>query len=101
MISTKKCEKVKNDENHDHIVTIKNKWYQCEFNKKKGGITSLKFLKKNNFSKEVVQKDKLLNSLILHDDVPFFWDNWDIMHHTFETEVRNINDHCISAEIIK
>lgn len=32
-----------------------------------------------------------LNSLIVHDDVPFFWDNWDIMHHTYETQRFDLN----------
>ena len=31
-----------------------------------------------------------LNQLIIHDDVPFFWDNWDIMHHAYETKVKRV-----------
>ena len=27
----------------------------------------------------------------MHDDVPFFWDNWDIMHHTYETQRYDLN----------
>lgn len=36
-------------------------------------------------------KDKPLNNLIIHDDVPFFWDNWDILHHSYETLRVNLN----------
>jgi hypothetical protein len=50
--------------------------------------------------KEVVQKDSEgLNQLIIHDDVPFFWDNWDVCHHAFETKIKKINQNLVSFSI--
>lgn len=31
-----------------------------------------------------------MNELLIHDDVPFFWDNWDIMHHAYETKSKEV-----------
>ena len=39
-----------------------------------------------------------LNKLIIHDDVPFFWDNWDIMHHAFETKVKELKRNDLEGE---
>ena len=33
-----------------------------------------------------------LNKLIMHDDIPFFWDNWDIMHHAYESKATFIQE---------
>ena len=52
---------------------------------------SLKDKRTKNYFREVVQEGQSLNKLIIHDDVPFFWDNWDIMHHAFETKVKELN----------
>jgi len=52
---------------------------------------SLKDKRTKNYFREVVQEGQALNKLIIHDDVPFFWDNWDIMHHAFETQVKELN----------
>jgi hypothetical protein len=35
----------------------------------------------------------------VHDDVPFFWDNWDIMHHAYETKFKDVQDDLISFSI--
>lgn len=45
-----------------------------------------------NFYREIVQEGKELNQIIIHDDVPFFWDNWDIMHHAYETKWKEISN---------
>jgi len=50
----------------------------------------LKDKRTKNFHREVA--DGALNQLIIHDDVPFFWDNWDIMHHTYETKVKKVQE---------
>ena len=38
------------------------------------------------FPREICAKP--LNELVIFDDVPFFWDNWDICHHSLDTEVK-------------
>lgn len=45
-----------------------------------------------NYQKEVVQKGRALNELVIHHDVPFFWDNWDIMHHAYETKHMDVQE---------
>ncbi len=32
-----------------------------------------------------------MNYLVIHDDVPYFWDNWDICHHTFDSNMDILN----------
>jgi hypothetical protein len=32
-----------------------------------------------------------MNYLVIHDDVPYFWDNWDICHHTFDSNMQILN----------
>ena len=50
-----------------------------------GRFISLKY-KMDGWERQLCQPGKSLNRLIIHDDVPFFWDNWDIMHHAYETQ---------------
>ena len=54
-----------------------------------------------NFHREVVKKNDFLNKLVVLDDVPFFWDNWDIMHHTFETKQTLVQDNLTNFEVLE
>ncbi len=53
-----------------------------------GQIISLKDKRTKNYQRQVVQTNEALNKLVIYDDVPFHWDNWDIMHHTYETQAK-------------
>jgi len=37
-----------------------------------------------------------LNSLVMYNDVPFFWDNWDICHHSLDTVPIRIQDNLVA-----
>ena len=51
---------------------------------KTGQISSYLDLRIKNRPRQLVQENKFLNQLAIHEDVPFYWDAWDVMHHTFE-----------------
>jgi len=42
------------------------------------------------FGRECIEKGSSFNKLVIHDDVPFFWDNWDIMHHAYENKWKDV-----------
>jgi len=64
---------------------ITGSFYTCEVDPATGSITSYRDLRRKNLPREIVRTNNRLNQLTIHEDVPFFWDNWDIMHHSFET----------------
>jgi hypothetical protein len=43
-----------------------------------------------SFGRECVENGSSFNKLVIHYDVPFFWDNWDIMHHAYETKWKDV-----------
>lgn len=63
--------------------TVENRYYIVQLGKD-GAIRSWKD-KRTNFQREICKKGDTINKICLHEDVPFFWDAWDIMHHDFET----------------
>ena len=69
---------------------IENRFYKCILDSKNGQITSLKDKRTKNYHREVVKEGEALNQLVIHEDVPFFWDNWDIMHHAYETKFMDV-----------
>jgi hypothetical protein len=71
-------------------MLVSNRFYACIISIETGQILSLKDKRTKNFQREIVQKGKALNTLVIHDDVPFFWDNWDIMHHSYETKHMDV-----------
>ena len=50
-----------------------------------GSIHSWKDKRTKNFHRELCKPGDRLNKLSIHEDVPFFWDAWDVMLHSFET----------------
>ena len=62
-----------------------------------GSITSWKDKRTKNFEREIC-RDRL-NKISVHEDVPFFWDAWDVMLHSFETvkEYRAISSQVIEV----
>ena len=42
-----------------------------------------------------------LNKLIMHEDIPFFWDNWDIMHHAYESKATFIQEKLKKYELLE
>ena len=80
----------------EEFFEITSLFYVCKLSKSTGQITSLKThwtsdsCMKGDLERECVQKGSSFNKLVIHDDVPFFWDNWDIMHHAYETKWKDI-----------
>lgn len=62
--------------------TVENRYYKCVLSKD-GSIHSFLDKRTKNGPRQLA-KDRL-NKLTIHQDVPFFWDAWDIMLHSFET----------------
>ena len=80
----------------DDSFEIVHSKYLCKVDRKTGRISSFKW-KFDGWEREICQEGKSLNRLIIHDDVPFFWDNWDIMHHAYETQRADL----MSEEFLK
>ena len=79
-------------------IRVSNRFYDAKVDTKTGQILSLKDKRTKNFHREIVKQP--LNQLIIHDDVPFFWDNWDIMHHAYETKVKKVQDNLTNYKVI-
>ena len=82
-----------------YSTEIENRFYICEVNNKTGQIISLKDKRTKNYHRQVVKESDFLNKLIIHDDVPFFWDNWDIMHHAYETKIKRVQDNLVNFKV--
>ena len=63
---------------------MENRYYKIEL-KQDGSIHSWKDKRTKNFERELCRANDRLNKLSIHQDVPFFWDAWDILLHSFET----------------
>jgi len=79
-VQTLKFEEAKNGSG----FFIENRYYKIHL-AKDGSIHSWKDKRTKNFEREICKSDNRLNKLSIHQDVPFFWDAWDIMLHSFET----------------
>jgi len=73
--------KMKEEADHYFIDTVH---YSLKV-AKTGQIQSLIDKTTKNEPREVARQP--LNQLAVHNDVPFFWDAWDIFHHSFETKM--------------
>ena len=63
---------------------VENRYYKISLSKD-GSITSWKDKRTKNAPREICRPGDRLNKLSIHQDVPFFWDAWDVMLHDFET----------------
>jgi len=70
---------------------VENRSYKIILDKD-GSIHSWKDQRTKNFERELCKPGNRLNKLSIHQDVPFFWDAWDVMLHSFET-VTEIKAH--------
>lgn len=75
-----------------YSTEVENRFYICEVDNTTGQIISLKDKRTKKYHRQVVKESDCLNKLIIHDDVPFFWDNWDIMHHAYETKIKKVQE---------
>ena len=63
---------------------IENRYYEIILNKE-GSITSWLDKRTKNAPRQLCKPGNTLNQLVIHQDVPFFWDAWDVMLYDFET----------------
>jgi alpha-mannosidase len=76
------------------LFKVENRSYRIVINKD-GSIHSWKDKRTKNFERELCRPGDRLNKLSIHQDVPFFWDAWDVMLHSFET-VTELKAHTAS-----
>ena len=63
---------------------IENRYYKITLGKD-GRISSWLDKRTKNAFREIARKGDALNKFVIHQDVPFFWDAWDIFHYDFES----------------
>jgi alpha-mannosidase len=63
---------------------VESRYYKIELGKD-GSIYSWKDKRTKNFEREICREGDTINKISIHNDVPFFWDAWDIMLHSYET----------------
>mmetsp|Transcript_149 Transcript_149/g.164 ORF Transcript_149/g.164 Transcript_149/m.164 type:complete len:103 (+) Transcript_149:474-782(+) len=86
--------------------TISNRFYTILL-KDDGQIHSWKDKRTKNFERELCREGNQLNKICVHQNVPFFWDAWDIFHHDYETvqeyksEEKAILQQCGSKFVIQ
>ena len=76
------------------VFKVENRSYRVVLNRD-GSIHSWKDKRTKNFERELCRPGDRLNKLSIHQDVPFFWDAWDVMLHSFET-VTELKAHTAS-----
>lgn len=79
---------------------VENRYYKILL-AKDGSIHSWKDKRTKNFEREICRSDNRLNKLSIHQDVPFFWDAWDIMLHSFETVTELLAVSCNILDVSK
>lgn len=74
----------------DHAIVVSTRWYEAKVDTLRGQITSIKDKRTKGFEKEITFEGQPLNQLVIYNDVPFFWDNWDICHHSLDSKVKKV-----------
>lgn len=85
-----------NQEN-DEIIVIENQYLKIKISSKDGKFMSV--IDKDSNNREIIINDNdLLHHLVLYNDIPFYWDAWDIMPYYKET---GVNCNVKSIEILE
>ncbi|KAH7951037.1 hypothetical protein HPB52_004468 [Rhipicephalus sanguineus] len=63
------------------VIRLRNQFVEAKLNY----ICEVSSLKILGGSKELVAADKLANVFVMFDDIPLYWDAWDVMDYHLET----------------
>lgn len=72
------------------VIRLRNQFLEAKLNSC-CEVSSLKIL---GGSKEFVAADKLANLFVMFDDIPLYWDAWDVMDYHLETRKLAVKQVC-------
>lgn len=78
-------------------LVLRNKFLEAELNMR-GEIVSLKL---RNCAKQFVADGQMANAFVIFDDIPLFWDAWDVMDYHLETRKLAVDELLEPATVVE